>query len=126
MDWINNANQIVVLITSLIGLIGTGVGAFFAIKNWIKAAKEKSSKEIWGMIMEMADAAMKKAEETGGLPGDKKKMVIDSVKAGCKAAGLDIDMFIDQLSTYIDDCIKFVNDVNAAKPQPQKKQAAKK
>ena len=112
MDWITSANQIVVLITSLVGLIGTGVGAFFAIKNWIKATKEKSSKEIWAMIMEMADAAIKEAEKSGKSGADKKTMVIESVKASCKAAGLDIDLFIDQLSDYIDQTISFVNDMS--------------
>ena len=72
MDWITSANQIVVLITSLIGLIGTGIGAFFAIKNWIKATKEKSAKEIWTMIVEMADAAIKEAENSGKKGADKK------------------------------------------------------
>lgn len=109
MDWITSANQIVVLITSLIGLIGTGVGAFFAIKNWIKATKEKSAKEIWTMIVEMADAAIKEAERSGKAGADKKTMVIESVKASCKVAGLNIDLFIDQLSDYIDQTISFVN-----------------
>jgi hypothetical protein len=36
-------------------------------------------------------------------------MVIDAVKAGCKAAGVDMDTFIDQLSDYIDQTISFVN-----------------
>ena len=43
---------------------------------------------------------------------DKKKMVIASVKASCKAAGLDLDLFIDQLSDYIDQTISFVNDMS--------------
>lgn len=111
MDWITNANQIVVLITSLAGLIGTGVGTFFAIRNWIKATKEKNAKEIWAIIMEMADAAIKEAEKSGAVNTEKKAMVINSVKASCKAAGLDIDLFIDQLSDYIDQTIKFVNDM---------------
>lgn len=32
-EWITNANGIITLITGLVGLIGTGVGAFFAVKN---------------------------------------------------------------------------------------------
>ena len=65
-DWISTVNGLLALITGLVGLIGTGIGTFFAIKNWIKATKEKSSKEIWGMIMEIADAAMKEAEKSNG------------------------------------------------------------
>jgi enamine deaminase RidA (YjgF/YER057c/UK114 family) len=63
------------------------------------------------MIMEMADAAMKEAERSGKSGADKKQMVIDTVKAGCKAAGVNLDDFIDQLSAYIDDTIKFVNEM---------------
>jgi hypothetical protein len=61
------------------------------------------------MIMEMADAAMKEAEKSGKSGADKKQMVIDAVKAGCNAGGVNLDGFIDQLSAYIDDTIKFVN-----------------
>ena len=111
-DWINTANGIITLITGLVGLIGTGIGAYFAIKNWIKLVKEKNVTEIWKMIMEMADAAMKEAERSCKTGADKKKMVIASVKASCKAAGLDLDLFIDQLSDYIDQTISFVNDMS--------------
>ena len=108
-DWITTVNGLITLITALIGLIGTGVGTFFAIKNWIKATKEKSSKEIWNMIMEMADAAMKEYEHSSLHGADKKTAVIESVKASCKAAGVDIDLFVDQLSAYIEDVIKWYN-----------------
>jgi hypothetical protein len=54
--------------------------------------------------MTEAEASMKDGES-------KKKMVIDSVKASCKSAGIDIDLFIDQLSDYIDSTIKFVNNM---------------
>lgn len=108
-EWLTTANGIVTLITGLIGLIGTGIGAYYAIKNWITVLKTKSSQEIWSMIMNMADAAMKEAEASGKSGADKKQMVIDAVKAGCKAAGVDMDTFIDQLSDYIDQTISFVN-----------------
>ena len=112
-EWINTANGIITLITGLVGLIGTGIGAYFAIKNWIKLVKEKNANEIWKMIMEMADAAMKEAEASMKSGETKKQLVIDSVKASCKAAGINIDLFIDQLSDYIDTTIKFVNDMKA-------------
>ena len=108
-DLINTANGIITLITGLVGLIGTGIGAYFAIKNWIKLVKEKNANEIWKMIMEMTDAAMKEAEKSCKTGADKKKMVIDSVKAGWKSAGLDISNFLDQLDVYIDQTISFVN-----------------
>ena len=109
MDWITTVNGLIALITGLAGLIGTGIGAFFAIKNLIKSLKQKSFAEIWALIQEMADAAMKQAEESGKKGADKKRMVIDSVKASCKAAGVDVDAFIEQLSDYIDQTITFVN-----------------
>ena len=113
-DWINTANGIITLITGLVGLIGTGIGAYFAVKNWIKLVKEKNANEIWKMIMEMADAAMKEAEKSCKTGADKKTMVIESVKASCKAAGIDIDLFIDQLADYIDQTISFVNKMKKA------------
>ena len=113
-DW-GTVNGIVVLITSLIGLITTGAGAFFAIKNFIKATKEKSAKEIWAMIMNLADSAIKEAEASAKSGADKKQMVINAVKAGCTDAGLDINAFIDQLSDYIDQTITFVNDMQKNK-----------
>ena len=110
-EWITNANGIITLITGLIGLIGTGIGAYFAVKNWITVLKTKNSQEIWALIMEMDDAAMTEAEKSGKSGADKKQMVIDAVKASCKAAGVDLDVFIDQLSNYIDDTIKFANNL---------------
>lgn len=114
-DWIMTANGIITLITGLIGLIGTGIGAYFAIKNWFSVMKTKNSQEIWTLIMEIADASMREAERAakeGRIDKEsKKQVVIDSVKAGCKAAGINLDMFIEQLSDYIDSTIKFVNDM---------------
>ena len=59
--------------------------------------------------MKIADAAMETAEKSGKKGADKKQMVIESVKASCKAAGIDADEFIDQLMDYIDQTIAFVN-----------------
>ena len=59
--------------------------------------------------MSMTDAAMKEAEASQKSGEDKKKMVLDSVNAACKSAGLDMSLFLDQLNTYIDQTISFVN-----------------
>lgn len=114
MDWITTANGLIALLTGLMGLIGTGIGAFFAIRNWIKLMKEKNAKEIWNTIMTAADAAMEQVEHMEVYGGDAKKMVIDMVKKTCEAMGLNINSFIDQLSAYIDDCISFHNRLNEA------------
>jgi len=109
MEFMSTANELIVLLTSFLGLIGTGIGTFFAIKNWLKAIKEKTRAEQWALIMEMADAAMKIAEKSGASGADKKDMVIESIKASALAANLDLSMFLDQLSLYIDQTIDFVN-----------------
>lgn len=115
MDWITTVNGVIALITGLCGLVGTGIGAFFAIKAWIEAFKEKDSKAKWTLIVQMADAAIVEAERSGKSGAEKKEMVINAVKAGCAAAGVEVDGFIDQLAEYIDQCIKFVNDMNNKK-----------
>lgn len=66
------------------------------------------------MIQTIADNAMTEAEKSF-LPGaDKKQIVVDAVKSSCKAAGVNLDPFIDQLSAYIDDAISFANGLKAA------------
>lgn len=109
MDWLETANGIVTLISALIALIGTGIGVYFAVKNFIKLMKSNTKEQNWKLIMKIADAAMETAEKSGKKGADKKQMVIESVKASCKAAGIDADQFIDQLVDYIDQTIAFVN-----------------
>lgn len=112
---IETLQQLIALGTGLIGLISAGVSAYFAVKNFIAQIKDKKGFEIWNLIMTIADAAMKEAEASGKAGEDKKQMVIDSVKAGCFAAGIDIAAFIDQLDAYIDDTIAFVNSMKKSK-----------
>jgi len=112
MDWINTAYGLVTLIGAIIGLIGTGVGTFFSIKNWIAKNKEKTFNEKLAMLKSVADAAMKEAEASGKSGVDKKTMVMNVVKESCKAADLDVDLFINQLSDYIDNSIKWFNGMN--------------
>jgi hypothetical protein len=113
--FLDTANSILVLLTGLVGLIGSGVGAYYAIKNWLKVIKTKNSEEIWKMIMEAADAAMTEAEASGLSGADKKSMVIDIISASTKAAGVDISLFADQLDDYIEQTIAFVNKMNQNK-----------
>ena len=109
MNWLETANGIVTLISALIALIGTGIGVYLAVKNFIKLMKSNTKEQNWKLIMKIADAAMETAEKSGKKGADKKQMVIESVKASCKAAGIDADEFIDQLVDYIDQTIAFVN-----------------
>ena len=91
---------LVELIAALIGLIGTGVGAFFAIKTLIKSRKDKTFQQNWEFIKQIAMSAMSKAEESGKKGKAKKEMVIEAVKEGCKAAGINLDAFIDQSISF--------------------------
>lgn len=115
LSWIDTVNEIITLVTGILGLAGTAIGAYYAVKNWIKVIKNKNKQEIWTLIMQIADAAMTEAENSLKSGEDKKQLVIDSVKAGCKAAGIELDLFIDQLSDYIDQSISFVNSMTKNK-----------
>lgn len=109
MEWIGTVQGLIALITSFFGLIGTGVGAFIAIKTVIKANKEKSFQEKWSLIKSLADAAMKEFEHSSLKDANKKAAVMNSVKAGAQAAGVNIDLFIDQLDAFIDQSIAWYN-----------------
>lgn len=108
-EFISTAEGLISLITAALGLIGTGVGVFFAIKNWFTALKQKKATEIWALICNVADAAMKDIEKSTLKGAAKKEAVISAVKEGCKAAGIDLGPFIDQLDAYIDSCIDWYN-----------------
>lgn len=108
-EFLEIANEIIILLAGLIGFIGTGIGTYYAIKNWITAFKTKTEAEKWALIMEMADAAMTEAEESNASGETKKQMVMDSLMAAMAAAGMNILDFTEQLSLYIDQTIDFVN-----------------
>ena len=108
-EFIQTAEGLISLITALGGLVGTFLGVFFAIKNWFKALKEKNAKQIWELICQIADAAMKDVEKSTLKGAAKKEAVVSAVKEGCKAAGIDVGPFIDQLGDYIDSCIDWYN-----------------
>ena len=111
MDWITNAQALIALITGLVGLISAAVTAFVAVKKVIAANKGKSLKEIWALVMKLADAAMLEAEQSNLNGLAKKEMAINIVNKTAKEAGIDITPFTEQLSSYIDECIKFVNNM---------------
>lgn len=111
--WITTVNGLIALITGLLGLIGTGIGAFFTIKSFIQKNKDNTAQQNWKLIMQAADAAMKVVEHSDwSTSADKKNAAINIVKESCEAIGLDITMFADQLSAYIDQCINWYNQMN--------------
>ena len=109
MEFIENLELIVALITGLAGLVTTGIAAYFAIRSWLAAMKTKNSSEIWALLMEVADKAMQEAEQSALSGADKKAFAFDIIKASATASGLDIAPFINQLDLYIDQTIAFVN-----------------
>lgn len=110
MDWITTANGLIALLTGLFGLIGTGVGAFLTIRAFIKKNKENTAAQNWKLVMQAADAAMEVVEHAQINSGEeKKKLAIDMVTKSCEAMGLDITLFVEQLSAYIDQCIAWYN-----------------
>ena len=113
-EFITSLNEWAVLLGGLFGLLSTACGVFFAVKNWITVLKTKKSQEIWALIMEIADKAMEEAERSNLSGADKKTMAIDIVKASALAAGIDATLFLDQLSTYIDQTIDFFNKMKTA------------
>lgn len=115
MDWLNTAEGILSLIGGIVGILAGIPSIIFAIWTLIKSLKNKKASEIWMMIQNAADAAMKAAEAQGGLGADKKKIVIESVKATLNSQGINADAWLDQLSAYIDECVKFANDMQANK-----------
>lgn len=107
--FLDTANSVLVLLTGLIGLIGTGVSTYFAIKYWFQNIKTKSKQETWNMLMEIADKAMQEVEKTLPAGTDKKDKALSIINTSAQAAGLDINEFITQLDAYIDQTIEFVN-----------------
>jgi hypothetical protein len=59
--------------------------------------------------MDVADKAMEEAEKTSLAGADKKTMAINIIQGSAEVAKLDIAPFMQQLSTYIDQTISFVN-----------------
>jgi hypothetical protein len=106
---LENFEAILSLLTGLIGLISGGIGVYFAFKNLIVKIKAQSKTENWNLLMSIADSAMREAEKSTKKGADKKTMAMDIIKASCTTAGLDINQFIDQVDTYIDETIAFVN-----------------
>lgn len=110
---LENFETILSLLTGLIGLISGGIGVFFAIKNFIAKIKVQSTAENWNLLMSIADTAMKEAEKSAKNGADKKTFAMNLIKASCSTANLDIEPFLNQLDTYIDESIDFVNSMKA-------------
>ena len=108
---LDTIQQLLAIIAALVGLISTGIGAFFTIKTLIASRKDKAAQSNWELIRQMALAAMTKAEESGAKGAEKKEIAVSMVKEACIAAGIDLSAFIDQLMAFIDQSISFANTI---------------
>ena len=103
--------QILTLVTGLVGLISAGIGIYFGVKSAIQKMKAQTKEQNWQLIMSIADKAMATAEKSLKEGAEKKEMAIEIVKAAMKEAGIEGDDFMDQLSAYIDNAIAFANSI---------------
>lgn len=121
--WLETAQGIVTLAFTGVSLISAIVG--LSVKLF-KTVKEIIKNKNWLKVAVIADRAMEAAEKTGATGANKKAQVIEATKAGCLEIGIDAIEFLDQLSTYIDDCIKFANSMKDAMIQGKIKAKASK
>lgn len=113
--WPSNVEGWVTLITLFCGFIGSVAALVPTLIKLFKSLKEIVKNKNWKKIMQLADIAIKKAEETG-LPGaDKLKIAIEAVKEECHALNIVIDdKVLADLEEYIREAIQFFNDMSVA------------
>jgi hypothetical protein len=63
----------------------------------------------------MATAAIVSAEASGKAGADKKTMVMDAVRAGATAKGINVDPFLSQLDAFIEQTVATNNAFKNAK-----------
>jgi len=102
MDFVENANAIVALISAVVGLLSAAIPLGVVIYNLFKG---KKSKEIFADLKDMAMAAIVEAEKTGKTGAEKKEIAIAAVKAAAAAKNIDIEPFMNQLLAVIDQIV---------------------
>lgn len=106
--WVGLIILICSLVAAIAGLVPTGIKLYRVLKQLVKDRN-------WKKIIQFASAAMKQAEASGKKAKEKKVIVIESVVAACKEIGVEIDeKQLKDLSDYIDELIKWHNDMNEA------------
>jgi hypothetical protein len=111
----DSAMQWVELISAILGAVITLLGLIPAVIAIVKFIKKSIKDKNWAAIKAFADAAIKQAEASGKAGADKKQMVIDSVVAACKSAGISVDeSALETLATYIDQFIAGYNQMRDA------------
>lgn len=110
--WPTDVGGWVGLISLIVGLVGAVAALVPTLIKLFKSLKTIIKNKNWKEIIAIADKAMEAAEASGAAGADKKQMVIDAVKAGCKEAGIELDdALVADLVAYIDEAIQWYNDM---------------
>lgn len=116
MEWITTAKELIALISAFVGLVIAGISAYGIIKTRIQSMKDKTKAEQWAMLQEIAIKVINEIEHSEIIGSvNKKQAAFDTIKNSCKAAGINVDEFMDQLSSFIDGMIAFHNGMNNKK-----------
>lgn len=110
--WPDNVYGWVILIAAIAGLVSTVIALIPTAITCVKVLRKLIKNKNFEAIKNIAVAAIKTAEASQASGADKKAMVIEAVKAGCREAQIDLDeSLLDDLSKYIDQMIGYHNDM---------------
>ena len=114
-----NMTQLIIAIATLVGTVGALIPTIVTL---LKFFKKNIKNKNWDIIIAFAKEAVIAAEKSGASGANKKQMVIDSVKASCASAGIEVnEEELDRLSSSIDDLISWYNEMKKKNTTTKKK-----
>ena len=111
------AEQVITLITLIVGLIGAIAALIPTLIKLFKTFKELVANKNWAALTKIAMSAMKDVEvEYKKNPNmssqEKLDMAIEIIQSSAAQMGVEVtDELIDNLVQYINDTIKWANDM---------------
>lgn len=111
------AEQVITLITLIVGLIGAIAALIPTLIKLFKTFKELVANKNWAALTRIAMSAMKDVEvEYKKNPNmssqEKLDMAIEIIQSSAAQMGVEVtDELIDNLVKYINDTIKWANDM---------------
>lgn len=111
------AEQVITLITLIVGLIGAIAALIPTLIKLFKTFKELVANKNWAALTKIAMGAMKDVEvEYKKNPNmssqEKLDMAIEIIQSSAAQMGVEVtDELIDNLVKYINDTIKWANDM---------------
>lgn len=111
------AEQVITLITLIVGLIGAIAALIPTLIKLFKTFKELIANKNWAALTKIAMNAMKEVEvEYKKNPNmssqEKLDMAIEIIQSSAAQMGVEVtDELIDNLVKYINDTIKWANDM---------------